>query len=161
MLRILTVVTFFLLCASVGQAQSSDLMSDADYKVFLSQVEAVLHQWEAQLRGIDLEKTPQIPYTLGKSITDSQTVALTEVDNIRTYIHFQREKRTVYGELALRTFMGQLFEDGGQIVWYETLIGAHLTNLDKYEADLSALIARLATDAMERVRVLEQGNCHP
>jgi len=161
MLRILTVVTFFLLCASVSKAQSPYLMSDADYKVFLSQVEAVLPTWEKQLRGIDLEKVPQISYTLGKSITNSQTLSLTEVDNIRTYIQFQREKRTVYGELALRSFMDQLFDDGEQIVWYESLIGTNLTSLDKYAADLSALSGRLGTDAMERVDMLEKGTCHP
>jgi hypothetical protein len=160
-LRMLIAVTFFLLCASVSKAQSPYLMSDADYKVFLSQVEATLPTWESQLKGIDLGKVPQIPYALGKSISDAQTVGLTEIDNIRTYIHFQREKRTVYGELALKGFMDSLFDMGQEIVWKEDMIGANLTSLDKYAANLSALNIRLDTDAMERVKMLEKDNCHP
>jgi hypothetical protein len=57
--------------------------------------------------------------------------------------------------------MDQLFDDGEQIVWYESLIGTNLTSLDKYAADLSALSGRLGTDAMERVDMLEKGTCHP
>lgn len=161
MLRILTIITLLLLCAPVSKAQSADLMSDADYKLFLDQVEATLSTWQSQLNGIDLEKMPQISYAFGKSITDSQTAGLREIDNIRLYILFQRKKRTVYGELALKGFMDQLFDDGEQIVWYESLIGANLTDLEKHAGDLSALRGRLITDAMERVRVLENSNCHP
>jgi hypothetical protein len=136
-------------------------MSDADYKVFLSQLEAVLPTWESQLKGIDLEKVPQIPYALGKSISDAQTVGLAEIDGIRTYIHFQREKRTIYGELVLKGFMDSLFDMGQEIVWKEDMIGANLTSLDKYAANLSALNIRLDNDALERVKMLEKGNCHP
>jgi len=158
MLRILTVVTFFLLCASVSQAQSPNLMSDAEYKAFLSQVEAVLPKWETALKGIDLEK---VPYSIGKPIADSQTLGLTEVDNIRTFIHLQRQKRTVYGEVALKGFMDSLFDMGEEIVWREAIMGVTLSTLDKYGADLSALNMRLSADAMERVDMLEKGTCHP
>ena len=46
----------------VSQAQSNDnrLMTDADYKTFLSQVEAVLPKWETALKGIDLERVPRL-----------------------------------------------------------------------------------------------------
>jgi hypothetical protein len=85
----------FLLCVSsaVSQTQSTDprLMSDADYKTFLSQVETALPKWETELKGIDLEKVPQLPYPVGKSIADSQTIGLMEIGNIRTFIHSQRQ----------------------------------------------------------------------
>jgi hypothetical protein len=147
MLRILTVVTFFLLCASVSQAQSPNLMSDADYKLFLARVEAALPKWETALKGIDL--------------SDSRTAGLTEVDNIRTYIHFQRQERTVFGELVLKHSIESLFEMGEQIVWKERLFGTNLTSLDKYAADLIVLNGRLSDDVMERVDMLEKGTCHP
>ena len=156
-------VAFFLFCASgaMGQTQSADprLMSDADYKAFLSQVETVLPKWEAALKGIDLEKVPQLPYSVGKTIADSQTVGLTEIDNIRLYITMQRRKRTVYGELALKGFLDSLFDMGEEIVWREAVMNITLTSLEKYGPELSALAMRITTDAMERVDLLEKGTC--
>jgi hypothetical protein len=161
--KIFAVVTLFLLCVSsaVSQTQSADprLMSDADYKVFLSKVEAELPKWETELKGINLEKAPQLPYPVGKSIADSQTVGLMEIDNIRTAIHSQRQKRTVYGELAIKGCLDSLFDMAEEIVWSESIEGVTLTSLEKYGPELSTLNMRLATDAMARVQLLEKGTC--
>jgi len=161
--RIFAVVALFLLCVSsaVSQSQPADLrlMSDADYKAFLSQVETALPKWETDLKNIDLEKVPQLPYPVGKSIADSQTVGLMEIDNIRTFIHSQRQRRTVYGELALKGFLDSLFDVGEEIVWREAIEGVTLTSIEKYGPELSSLNMRLATDAMARVQLLEKGTC--
>jgi hypothetical protein len=134
-------------------------MTDADYKTFLSQVEAVLPKWETALKGIDLERVPRLSYSVGKSIADSQTVGLTEIDNIRTFIFMQRRKRTVYGELALKGFLDSLFEMGDEIVWREAIMGLNLTGLEKCAPELSALAMRITNDAMARVEQLEKGTC--
>ena len=67
-----SVALLVLLMSAAVSAQSSTgshthvtderLMTDADYKIFLLQVEAVLPKWETQLKSIDLEKVPQISY---------------------------------------------------------------------------------------------------
>jgi len=134
-------------------------MSDADYKTFLSQVETALPMWESDLKNIDLEKVPQLPYPVGKSIADSKTVGLMEIDNIRTLIHSQRVKRTVYGELALKGCLDSLYDMAEEIVWSEAIEGVTLTSLEKYGPELSTLNMRLATDAMARVQLLEKGAC--
>jgi hypothetical protein len=161
--KIFALVALFLLCVSsaVSQTQPADLrlMSDADYKAFLSQVETALPKWETDLKNIDLGKVPQLPYSLGKSITNSQTVGLMEIDNIRTLIHSQREKRTVYGELALKGCLDSLYDMAEEIVWNETIMGVTLTSLEKYGPELSTLTMRIATDAMARVQLLEKGTC--
>ena len=153
----------FLLCASsaLSQAQPSDskLMSDADYKVFLSRIETDLPKWEAAYKSIDLEKAPQLSYSAGKSIADFQTVGLTEIDNIRTFIYMQRRKRTVQGELALMMFLNSLFDEGEEIVSREVLAGVTLSNLETYAPEMSTFSKDLFVDIQERVALLEKGVC--
>lgn len=161
--RIFTGVILFLLCASsaVSQAPISNprLMSDADYKVFLSRIETALPKWEAAYKSIDLEKAPQLSYSTGKSIADLQTVGLTEIDNIRTFIYFQRHKRSVQGELALMMFLNTLFDEGEEIVFREVMSGLTLSTLDKHGLEISTFSKDLFIDIQARVQLLEKGTC--
>jgi hypothetical protein len=161
--RIFIVVIFFLLpfYSAESQTKSADtrLMSDADYKTFLSQVEAGLSKWETMLKGIDPEKIPQISYSRGKSFLDQRNLGLIEIGNIHLFISEQRIKRTVYGELALKGFLDSLFDVGEEIVWEEDFSGLHLTTLEKYAPELGAFSARISTDAMARVELLEKNAC--
>ena len=134
-------------------------MTDADYKAYLLQVETELPKWETQLKNINLEKVPQISYSRGKSIADQRDVGLMEIGNIRSFLAMQRSKRTVYGELALKDFIGSLYDTGEEIVWEEDFSGLTLTSLEKYAPELSSLELRISNDVMERVRLLEKGNC--
>ena len=134
-------------------------MNDAEYSTFLSELEASLPKWEAAFKSIDLEKAPQLSYLVGKSIADSRTVGLTEIDNIRTYIHFQRRKRTLYGELALKGFLDSLFNSGHEILWKEAASGQNLSTFEKYGPQIDAFAARIWIDAMARVQLLEKGTC--
>ena len=158
---IITVVVALLFASPLGLAQTKDdsLMSDADYKLFLAQVEAALPKWETQLKSIDPEKIPQISYSRAKSFLDNQRIGLTEISNIRLFVAEQRVKRTVYGELTLRGFLGSLFDAGEEIVWEESISGLTLTSLEKYAPELSAFQIRLENDAMARVALLEKGTC--
>jgi hypothetical protein len=47
----------------MSQTKSTDLrlMSDADYKTLLSQVETALPKWETALKNTDPEKNSQVP----------------------------------------------------------------------------------------------------
>jgi hypothetical protein len=71
---------------TISHAQTVDkrLMSDADYNVFLLQVKTALPRWEAALKNIDPEKSPQISYALGKMVVQSRDVGLMEIGYSRT-----------------------------------------------------------------------------
>jgi hypothetical protein len=88
--RILSSAFVLLLCAfcTGSQAQVTDtrLMTDADYKAFLHQVEAALPKWETALKDIEPEKDERVSYSLGKSIVDYRNSGLMEIGNIRVYI---------------------------------------------------------------------------
>lgn len=161
--RIFALSIFLLLSASsvLSQIQSADprLLSDADYNVFLSQVENELPKWETALKGIDPAKTPQISYGAGKSILAQRNIGMMETDNIRDFIAMQRRKRTVYGELAIKGFFDSLFDVEEEITWMQAINGNPISTFDKYAPQLDALSARIGTDAMARVELLEKGAC--
>jgi hypothetical protein len=161
--RTLTSMLVVFLCAFtiLSQAQVKDerLMTDADYKTFLLQVEAAIPKWETELKNIDLEKVPQISYSRGKSIVDQRDLGLVEVSNIRTYIALQQHKRSVSGELALFGFLQSLYDIGQEIVWEEDFSGLTLTHFEKYAPELSSLEIRINNDAMARVALLEKSTC--
>jgi hypothetical protein len=155
------VVVFFFAITAQSQAQTADnrLMTDADFKAFLIQVETALPKWETALKNIDLEKVPQISYSKGKSIIDQRDLGLMEIANIRVYLPKLRAKRTVTGELALSGFMQSLFDIGEEIVWEEDFSGLTLTHLEKEAPEFSALEIRIGNDVNARVALLEKGLC--
>ena len=126
--RALSATLVVLLCASrvVSQSQVNDkrLMTDADYKTFLLQVEAELPKWETALKNIDPETDSRIPYALGKSIVENRNIGLMDIGNIRTRVAKLRVKRTVFDELGLSLSLQSIFdsiEDEVNIVSYSQL----------------------------------------
>ena len=154
-------VVFFCAIAVQGQTPTTDkrLMTDDDFKGFLTQVETALPKWETEFKNIDVEKAPQISYSQGKSIMDSRTLGLVETDNIRLYLLKLRAKRTVLGELAPSGFLRSLFDVEGDILREEDFAGLTLTHLEKDAPQLSALVIRIANDVNARVALLEKGSC--
>jgi hypothetical protein len=139
-----------------GQAADSKLMTDANYKAFLTEVEDSLPKWETQLKNINLDSVPQITYSRGKSIADSRELGMREIGYIRTFVAQQRVKLTVHGELALSGFMQSLYGISGEIIWEEVSGGLTLTSLDKLAPEWSEFEIRIQNDAMERVSLLEK-----
>jgi hypothetical protein len=156
------VLPIVILCATFATAQTKSnnrLMSDADYKAFLLQVEAALPKWETALKNIDPEKDPQISYSQGKLIVNERNLGLTEVGNIRVFVAKQRVKRTVYGELGLKGFLQSLYDVMDSIVNIEEAAGLTLSSLEKYSPELSVLLIRIGNDVLARVELLENGAC--
>lgn len=154
------VMLLFAFCA-MSQAQANDkrLMTPAEYKAFLHQVEAALPKWETALKNINPEKDERISYSLGKSFVEKRNVALLEVGNIRLFVAKQRVKRTVYGELALKGFLDSLYDLMGDVVNLEVAAGLTLSSLEKYAPELGALCGRIGSDVYARVELLEKGAC--
>jgi hypothetical protein len=156
------VLPIVILCATFATAQTKSnnrLMSDADYKAFLLQVEAALPKWETALKNIDPEKDPQISYSQGKLIVNERNLGLTEVGNIRVFVAKQRVKRTVYGELGLKGFLQSIYDVMDSIVNIEEAAGLTLSSLEKYSPELSVLLIRIGNDVLARVELLENGAC--
>ena len=156
--RALTAALVVLLCASpvVSQSQVSDkrLMTDADYKTFLLQVEAELPKWEMALKNIDPETDARISYGLGKSIVENRNIGLMDIDRIHTKVAKLRVKRTVSDELSLSLSLQSLsdsFEDEANI---EAIANLTLSDLDKFAPELTTLRLRIGNDVIARVALL-------
>jgi hypothetical protein len=157
------VIFVVFLCAFgvVSQAQVNDkrLMSDADYKTFLLQVEVALPKWEMALKNIDPEKDSEIPYSLGKSIVENRDVGLMEIGEIRIRVAKLRVKRTVSDELALYNFLQSLHDSIDEEGAIEAIANLTLSDLKKFASELSALRMRIGNDVIARVALLEKGTC--
>jgi len=147
-------------CTS-GQAQTNDkrLMTDAEYKTFLHQVDAALPKWETDLKNIALEKVPQISYSTGKLIVDQRDICLMQIGYIRDRVAKQTVKRTVSGELALFNHIQSLRTTWETIVMLEATNDLTLTHLEKYLPEFSELEIRIGNDVIARVDQLEKNSC--
>lgn len=94
-----------------------------------------------------------------KMIVQNRDMALMETGNIWPFAASERQKRTVYGELALSNFLQSLFESIAEEVASEAIENVALSHLENYAPELSTFQARLSADAMARVQLLEKGTC--
>jgi hypothetical protein len=134
-------------------------MNGSEYRQFLQQVDALLPQIEAELKGIDLSAFPQLSYANGKFISDQRELALREVEYSRLWVSKQRIKRSISGELALKGFLDSLWGLEGDIIWTEDFTGLHLTHLEMFAPEFGQLQIQIANDVIERVALMEKGVC--
>jgi len=153
-----------LICSSFAAAQTeiSDkrLMSDADFRTVVKQVETTLTALETQFKGIDLDKVPQISYSRGKSIEAQRDLGLMEIDIVRKEVLKLRVKRSVSGELALEKSLDTLFYSTA--LWesaddFRSL--AHFDDSVRAGLDAGMLVTRIGNDVQARVEMLEKGTC--
>lgn len=161
-MRHIAICVFLCLLPVRFHAQSTDghPLSDADFKVLMSQAEELLPIFENELNGIDLDKNPSITYSSGKWIADKKAIALTEIGNIRVFTAKLKAKRTVHDEFALKEFLDSLFDAGEEIVWQEDFAHLSLTHLEKHAPELGAIIGRISNDVHARILLLETDPCH-
>ena len=161
--RALAVALVVLLCASpvVSQSQVSDkrLMTDADYKTFLLQVEAELPKWEMALKNIDPETDARISYGLGKSIVENRNIGLMDIDRIHTKVAKLRVKRTVSDELSLSLSLQSIFDSIEDEVNIEAMANLTNSDIEKLAPELTTLRLRILNDVIARVALLEKGTC--
>lgn len=153
-----------LLCAlcpapwAADAKKDSRLMADAEYKAFLSEVEAKLPEWEAALRRIDPAKT-NASYAVGKQITEYRDISLLQIGYLHQKVPKERLKHTVSGELALEGFLRGVFDSMDSVVAVESIGGITASNLEKYAPSVSAFIGRISNDLIARVELLEKDTC--
>ncbi|MFI5110806.1 MAG: hypothetical protein ACHP78_18445, partial [Terriglobales bacterium] len=134
------------------------LMTDAEYKSFLSEVDGKLPEWEAALKKIDPAKA-DTSYAVGEKIVQYRDLALMQVGYAREFVAKQRVKRTVSGELALEGFLRGVFDTMGSVIVIETSAGITLSTLETFAPQISKLLGSISNDVTARVELLEKGTC--
>jgi hypothetical protein len=89
------ILVLVLLCGlGATQADATDgrLMTDAEYKSLLGEVDSKLPVWEAALKKIDPAKST-VSYAVGEEIVKYRDLGLREVEYARQYAAKQRVKR--------------------------------------------------------------------
>jgi hypothetical protein len=145
--------------ASQTKSDSTGIISDSDFKTFLSQVETALPKWEAALKNINPEQNSQISYALGNTMVQNRSIGLAEIPSIRIYIAKLRSKRTVSGELTLSGLLRSVYDCMDYETTLEAIANLKLTDLEKFAPEFSAITLRIANDVIARVALLEKGTC--
>ena len=164
MRRILMPIVLFLLCltnaGSQTQKTDSRLMTDAQYKVFLSQVGAVLPRLEAAFQNLKPENDPKISYSISQIITENRLVGLMQIDDIRTEIKEQKQKRTVSGEVTLNSFVQELYESMSSELAVESMdTNLPPSHFERFVPEMSSIGVRIGNDSIARVQLLESHTC--
>ena len=163
MRRILMPIVLFFLCLTNADSQTqktdSRLMTDAQYKVFLSQLAVVLPRLEAAFQNLKPENDPKISYSIGQIITENRVVGLMQIDDIRTEIEKQRQKRTVLGEVTLNSFVQELYDSMESETGAEAIANVSLSHFEKFIPEMSSIGIRIGNDSIARVQLLEKHTC--
>lgn len=146
--------------ATPAHASDGRLMTDAEYKRFLIDVDSKLPVWEAALKEVDPAKS-DASYAVGERVVQFRDLGLTQVGYARQYIFKQHMKRSVSGELALERFLRGIFDAMDSMMITEVSAGVTISaELDAFAPQISKLEVSLADDVIARVELLEKGSCH-
>ena len=146
------------LCVSQAFAADTRLMSDSQYKMFLTHVESKLPEWEKSLKKVDPAKA-NTSYAAGETITQSRNIGLLEIGYVRQSLAKLRVKRTVSEELALHGFLRGVHDAMDSVVGMEVASGLTLSSLESYGSEISKIERLIANDVTVRVELLEKGAC--
>jgi len=145
--------------ATKGYATDTRLMTDAEYKTFLSDVDSKLPVWEAALKKVDPAKS-DASYAVGEKVVQFRDLAPMQIQNARQFVAKQRIRRTVSGELALESFLRGIFDSTDSMMITEVSAGVTLSaELDAFAPQISKLEVLISNDVIARVELLEKGAC--
>ncbi len=147
-----------LLSATQALATDARLMSDSQFKRFLTQVESKLPEWEKSLKKVD-PATTNISYASGEMIIKMRDVGLMEVGYVRQSLAKLRVKRTVSEEHHLEGCIRGVYDAMDSVVALEVATGTSLSTLENYAPETSKLVILIANDVTARVELLERGSC--
>jgi hypothetical protein len=140
------------IAGSHTQVADKRLMTDADYKTFLLQVETAAPKWVTMISNITPERIRRTSYAQGLSFYD--------IGQIRAAIAEQRVKRTLSGELALLASMRSLWEMGKVLSKEQAVMSGYTdSSFDNFAPELGELYGRIGNDVNARVALLEKGIC--
>jgi hypothetical protein len=155
---LLLVFLFGLGAATRAYGSDNRLMTDAEYKSFLNEVDSKLPTWEAALKKIDPAKS-EASYDVGEKVVQARDLALMQVGYARQFVVKQRAKRTVSGELALQTFLHGIFDSMQSVVMMEISAGLTLSTLETLAPQIGRIDGLISNDVIARVELLEKGTC--
>jgi hypothetical protein len=145
--------------ATHAYAADGRLMTDAEYKHFLTGVDSNLPLWEAALKKVDPAKS-DASYAAGQKIVQFRDLGLTQIEYAHQYVFKQRIKRTVSGELALESFLRGIFDALESMMITEVSAGVTISSeLDAFAPQISKLELSVSNDVIARVELLEKRAC--
>jgi len=121
-------------------------------------MEVDLQTWEPLLLHIDPAKGDP-SYSAGKLIEQNKAIALLELSNTRNYIGRERNRRSIYGQLALGQFVETLSGQFYILAEEGAFNDLSVETVSSYAAEISSIQKPLMEDAMNRVQKLEAGPC--
>jgi hypothetical protein len=156
---ILTLVLICGLGATQADAADGRLMTDAEYKSLLGEVDSKLPVWEAALKKIDPAKST-VSYSVGEEIVKYRDVGLMEIGYARQFAAKQHVKRSVSGELALERFLRGIHDSLDSMIVTDISAGVSISSaLDAFTPQIRDLEMSLANDVTARIELLEKGTC--
>lgn len=145
--------------ATKTYAADARLMTDAEYKSFLSEVDSKLPVWEAALKKVDPAKS-DASYAVGEKVVQFRDLGLMQVGYARQFVAKQRIKRTVSGDLALEGFLRGIFDSMDSMMITEVSAGVTISaDLDAFAPQISKLEISISNGVTARVKLLEKGTC--
>jgi hypothetical protein len=145
--------------ATHAYANNGRLMTAAEYKRFLIEVDVKLPVWEAALKKVDPAKS-DISYAVGAQVVQNRDIGLMQVEYARQWAFKQHMKRTVSGEHALEAFLRGIYDAMEAMAITEIAAGVTISaELDVFAPAISKLDITLANDVTARIELLEKGSC--
>jgi hypothetical protein len=142
-----------------AHATDGRLMTDAEYKSFLIELDSKLPVWEASLKKIDPAKS-NASYAVGEKVLQFRDLGLAQVEYARQYVLKQQIKPTVSGELALELFLRGIFDAMDSMMITEVSAGVTISSeLDAFAPQIGKLEGSITDDVIARVELLEKGGC--
>jgi hypothetical protein len=145
--------------ATHAYATDGRLMTDAEYRRFLIEVDSKLPVWEATLKKVDPARS-DASYAVGEKVVQFRDLGLAQVEYARQYALRQHIKRTVSGELALETFLRGIFDAMDSMMVTEVSAGVTISaELDALAPQISKLELSISNDVIARIELLEKRAC--
>jgi hypothetical protein len=156
------VLIFVAFCGSAADVKDQRLMSNVEYIAYLDRLSLVLPRWGERIKQIDAAKLPNISYSLGKSVMDQRSLALTELGHLRVWIDQDRTSPKVSRQLAISNGLGSIYDGFGALS--EMLVGVPQANswfkdLDSLYAEIGGFRIALMNHVLAGVEKLEAKGC--
>jgi hypothetical protein len=150
-------IAFLLALSALVNAQTKDarLMTEAEYKAFLSAVQAKLPDWRVALERVDPAKT-NLSYAVGQKVVEHRNLGLMQMESATKQIALERVKRSVSRELWLHASLQGVYDSIDAMVVYAPSVDLPV---ETYVPEIAELIRKIANDSHARVELLEKGTC--
>ena len=158
MILIFTLATTVTIADAQTPSRTSPQLSDAEYGRKLDKLQAHLNAWEADLQKVD-PGSGNASYQTGKLVEGDQSRGFLQISNMRTRLRFERQHRSVHGELSIGMSLAELSNDFYTLSLQGALNSMSVDAVSRIAVEIGELEKSFMEDGMNRVRALETADC--